>query len=112
MNKKKVLQDNPLDENDAMDAMYGGPIVKKGITKEKSSNIQATNAKRVSSEKNKRKKPGRPASFNNGQELYKITAHVPKELFVDFNVMVAKKTSRFNLELSKAMESYLKYKKL
>ena len=49
----------------------------------------------------------KPKSFGS-ESLQKITAEIPKDLVIEFNVLVATKSSRLNIELAEAMKFYLK----
>lgn len=99
MNKKKALKDNPLlDENTALDAFFDGQGVSRAT-------------KRIKTPQGANKRPqrvmGKPRSFGN-TSLQKITAEIPKDLVMKFNVLVARKSSRLNFELAEAMRLYLK----
>lgn len=49
---------------------------------------------------------GKPPSFGD-QPLLRITGEIPKDLVMEFNIRVAQKASRKNIELAHAIKLYL-----
>lgn len=99
MKKKKALQDNPLmDENTALDAFFDPT---KGNDRQKTRKTSRRPSRRP------QKLIGKPRSFGS-ETLQKITAELPKDIVTQFNVLVAGKSSRLNVELAEAMKLYLK----